>query len=127
MHKHEGRQPSKNMSTLAYQSSDELTDMKPMQRGTSRSTNVRHALISTCEATGYRQVHGLVDLTQESLIGVDYCYARPPQWHRQRTAPSLLPTGPPYFGLNPKKPPQQKHFHQNTSTLKAKWWNYGRF
>ena len=43
--------------------------MKPMQRGTSGSTNVRHALISTCEATGYRQVHGLVDLTQESLIG----------------------------------------------------------
>jgi hypothetical protein len=29
-----------------------------------------------------------------------------------RTAPSLLPTGPPYFGLNPKTPPQQKHFHK---------------
>jgi hypothetical protein len=35
MHKHEGRQPSQQMSTLAYQSIDELTDMKPMQRGTS--------------------------------------------------------------------------------------------
>ena len=57
------------MSTLAYQSIDELTDMKPLQKGTSGSTNVRHALISTCETTGYRQVHGLVDLTQESLIG----------------------------------------------------------
>jgi hypothetical protein len=46
MHKHEERQPSKNMSTLAYKSIDELTDMKPMQRGTSGSTDVRHALIS---------------------------------------------------------------------------------
>jgi hypothetical protein len=54
---------------LAYQSIDELTDMKPIQRGTSGSKDVRHALISTCEATGYRQVHGLVDLTQESLLG----------------------------------------------------------
>jgi hypothetical protein len=69
MHKHEGRQPSKNMSTLAYQSIDELTDMKPMQRGTSGRTDIRHVLISTCETTGYRQVHGLVDLTQESLLG----------------------------------------------------------
>jgi hypothetical protein len=43
MHKHEGRQPSTNMSTLAYQSIDEITDMKPMQKGTSGSTNVRHA------------------------------------------------------------------------------------
>jgi hypothetical protein len=69
IHKHEGRQPSKNMPPLACQSIDECTDMKPMQRGTSGSTDIRHVLISTCETTEYRQVHGLVDLTQESLIG----------------------------------------------------------
>jgi hypothetical protein len=32
------------------------------------------------------------------------------------TAPSLLPAGPPYYGLNPKT------FSQNAFTLKAKWW-----
>ena len=46
---------------------EKYTDMNPMQRSPIGSTDIRHVLISTCEATGYRQVHGLVDLTQGSL------------------------------------------------------------
>jgi hypothetical protein len=68
MHKHEGCQPSRDLPPLACQSIDECADMKPVQRSPSGSTDIRHVLISTCEATGYRQVHGLVDLTQGSLL-----------------------------------------------------------
>jgi hypothetical protein len=41
--------------------------MQPVQRGPNGSTDIRHVLISTCEVTGYRQTHGLADLTNESL------------------------------------------------------------
>jgi hypothetical protein len=68
MHKHEGRQPSRDLPPLAYQSIDECTNMQPLQRDPNGSTDIRHVLISTCEVTGYRQIHGLADLTKESLL-----------------------------------------------------------
>jgi hypothetical protein len=58
MHKHGGCQLSRDLPPLAYQSIDECTDMKPLQRGPNGNTDIRHTLISTCEVTGYRQVHG---------------------------------------------------------------------
>jgi hypothetical protein len=67
MHEHGGCQPSRDLPPLAYQSIDECTDMRPVQRGPNGSTDIRHVLISTCEVTGYRQTHGLADLTKESL------------------------------------------------------------
>jgi hypothetical protein len=54
MHKHGGSKPSRDLPPMAYQSIDECAD-------------IRHVLISTCEVTGYRQPHGLTDLSKESL------------------------------------------------------------